>query len=245
MILLTEAPNDQDLRPLLGGLAVPAPIPHGDVAFWGRWTDGATVRVCGERKKMSDLVQCITASGRYLKQWQDARSAGFDFIFLVLESIYRPGADGLLEVWRGGGWRPYSPPIEYRRIDQFLNEVAWYLGVTVKRSTGPKETASQIISIYLMFQKGPEDHQSLKQFYQPPTPAQLFWRPSFIRRVAKEIEDIGWDRSMEVEKAFGSVEAMVSATEADWRQIPGIGPKTAKKAVSALHTDYRKEAPAP
>jgi len=56
-----------------------------------------------------------------------------------------------------------------------------------------------------MFQTSPEDHSSLKQFATSPEPvASFLQKPSLIRRIAKELPGIGWDRSKDIEAELGS-----------------------------------------
>ena len=233
MIYLTEAANDRSLLPMFGGLATLAPLTAGDFAFFGKWTDGQAVRVCGERKKVPDLVACI-GDGRYLNQVRAAKEASFDFLFLIVEGMMRPGSDGLLEVYKGKGWRPLFPHIEYKRVDNFLDQVAFIMGVKVKRSMSVKETVAQVIDVYSMFQKAPDEHTSMQQFYTPPLPTHLFIKPGLVRRMAKELAGIGWDRALAVDRAFHSVREMTEATEKDWLAVEGIGKKTANSAYEEI-----------
>jgi len=238
MIYLTTAINDALLEPLFGGLAISAPIPHGDFAFFGVWEDNRPIRVCGERKKIDDLVGCINDTGRYMNQLRTAREAGFEFLFMVLEAHMRPGADGVLMVPKGRDWSPHRSYIEYKRVDTYLDELWYYAGVVVKRSHTAKETVDQVVDLYKLFQAPPEEHSSLKQFYTPQLPVLDLWeRPNLVRRVAKELKGIGWERSKAVAKRFGSVLEMCEAGEKEWAEIEGIGDKTAKSAVNELRKE--------
>lgn len=239
MIFVTEAPNDRVLLPAFGSLAIPAPIPHGDFNFWGVWEGNVPTRVCGERKKLGDLINSIS-TGRYLAQWQAAREAGFEHFFLVLEGRFRSGNNGLVEVPRsfGGrrGWYPAIPNLEYVRLDDYLTELTAYLGVIVKQSENPRETVKIVIHLYNLFQDPPEKHGSLHTIYKPPRPAMVYGRPTLLRRVASELGGIGWERSRAVEEAFGTVKAMVGATPDEWKAVPGIGKVTAKRAYEDIRT---------
>jgi len=190
------------------------------------WEELRAIRVCGERKKISDLVQCITITGRHLKQVQDAREAGFEFIFLVTEGLYRPGENGELEVREGNRWVPYYPAIEYYRVDSYLNELQWYMGVVVKRSSSPRETARLVLDMYRLFQEPPEQHDSLKRFYSIPAPMRYRdWKkkPSLLRRVAKEFKLVGWERSEAIDQSFSSVAEFVNADRERLERVEGIG----------------------
>jgi len=198
-ILIAHAPNDpfnQDLIPWIGDLAIPTSLPFGDLNFWGVWTDWVTTRICVERKKLLDIVDCVLNSGRHMKQVQDAHEAGFEFIYIIVEGIYRPSpATGLIEVRKGKSWVPMShlsprsrpgtiPDLEYSRLDSYLNQLDLYLSVRSKHSANASETARMVIDLYTLFQKPPEDHTSLRQFYTPPDAyASFLSRPSLIRKV--------------------------------------------------------------
>lgn len=245
MIYLTEALNDRELIRLFGGLAVLAPIPHGDFCFFGKDVgkkDGAdnNIRICGERKRTGDLINCVTYSGRYLQQWRKAKEAGFERQFLVVEDDppTRPSEDGLLEVRKGTEWTPYEPRIMYRRIAMYLHELANYLQVQIIKSRGAWETVCQVVALYQMYQTPPEEHDSLKQFYVQPQPAlQLYGEPSLLRRMAKELPGIGWIRSEAVEKAMGTVERMATATLEQWEAVPGVGEKIARDAYEGIRKE--------
>jgi len=247
LIYVTEQPNDADLVKELGSMAIAAPIPHGDIIFFGVWEDDdynvVPIRVCNERKKIGDMASCII-TGRYLAQAQAAHEAGMDQLILTVEGSIRPGINGELESgrWRYTNgkakyvWESVVPDIQYSRFDQYLTEVCLYLGVMVKRSADVKETAAQVKATWLQFQKPPSSHSSLKSIYSMAIPhVEFLNRPSLVRRMAKEIQGIGWERSGDVDKRFKTVLEMVSASEKDWMDIPGIGKKTAGGAVSSLN----------
>ena len=99
MIYLTTAANDRDLVRLFGDLAMDVPIQYGDFIFHGK-VGGEVVRVCGERKKFSDLVACIN-DGRHVQQVQSAHEAGFQYYFLdaANPTLYGCFTDGMTLIW--------------------------------------------------------------------------------------------------------------------------------------------------
>ena len=247
MIYVTEAQNDNDLANILGSMAIRCPIPHGDILFFGKWEDKdcaeIVIRVLMERKKISDMANSVI-TGRYLSQVQAAHDTGIDHQILVVEGDIRSGDDGLLEIphWRREDgktkriWEPVTPTIQYSRFDQYLSEIHLFTGIMVKRSADVKETAAQVKAMWLLYQKPPSEHSSLKSIYSPPVPhTEFLARPSLVRRVAKELDGIGWERSGEVAKRFADIRQMVEATEKDWLSVPGIGKITAKRTVMALN----------
>ena len=237
--------NDADMIKALGSIAVPLPIAVGDACFSGIGVNGDVILVAVERKKIGDMVSCIL-DGRYLHQAQISKELGADILCLIVEGAIRSNPDdGLLEVpvWginprtmrRAQLWEPVKPTISYSRFDQYLTELDYLANIIVKRSADVRETASIIKALWDNFQTAPDKHNSLHQIFSAPPPRVFLTRPSLVRRVAKEISGIGWERSAAVADEFPTVRAMVDAGVKDWESIEGIGKKTAQKAVRDLN----------
>jgi ERCC4-type nuclease len=225
VIYLTTAANDRDLVRLFGDLAMAVPIPYGDFIFHGK-VNGEVVRVCGERKKFSDLVACIN-DGRHVQQVQSAHEADFQYYFLVLEAIWRETKDGEdTEFMQGNRW--IRAGMSYQRVDAYLNELTYLMGVTVKYSKSSRETVRIVRGMHDFFEDT-EAHSSLKKFYSAPMSPVLLTRPSLVRRVAKELPDIGWERSFTIEQRWSTVREMVNAPADEWIELEGIGKGIASK----------------
>ncbi len=236
-LYLTTEPNDADILELLKGIATPSDIRYGDFAFVGLWTDRVEVNVCGDRKKVGDLITCVN-DGRHVQQVQDARAAGYDFVFLVVEGLMRPSpTSGALQHRSGSGWRDHPANIDYSRIEAYMTEMELYAGVTVKRTASPNETAFYIRHLYKQFARPPEDHTSLQLFHKDKGPAVDFLssRPTLLRRWAKELSGVGWDRSAAIADHFNSITAMYEADQKEWQKISGVGKKTAETVHNEIH----------
>lgn len=239
-IFVTDEVNDRDLLHHLGSLAVSLPIPHGDACWFGALDSGESIRVCLERKKITDLCNSIIG-GRYLHQAQEAKEAGMDYLILVVEGQKRCSPlDGFLEVpgydklRKRRGWKQVIPPVTYSRFAQYLHELHYLAGIEVVTTDNVRETAAVVKALWLNFQTAPSKHNSLHQIYRQPHPVSLV-RPTLIRRMASEIDGIGWERSKSVADRFPTVREMVEAGVDEWSAIPGIGKVTAKKAVESLN----------
>lgn len=251
-IYTTNENNDQDLVKALGSLSTPMELACGDVNFLGYWLDNERVWIWGERKKLSDLVNCVMDSGRLLRQIQDAHQAGFKHKFLIVEAMYRRGpTNGLLEYRSGKEWKTYhlnprdpkSATVPYSRVSTYLDELRYYLNVHIYRTNGVRETADVIRDIYALFQQPPDQHNSLKQFATSPEPISAFLsKPSLLRRMAKELPHIGWDRSKDIEEELGTARelcrVLAGLGEGETREkllgIEGIGKKTVEDIEKAL-----------
>lgn len=243
-IFCSNLPNDQDMIKALGSVAIPC-ILFTDCAFWGCDDNGGVLKIACERKKIGDLAACIY-DGRLVHQAQIAKENGIDVFCLIVEGRVRSSPeDGLLEipVWginprtmhRAEMWQPVKPTIAYSRFDQYLTELDYLAGVIVKRSECVKETAVIIKTLWDNFQTPPSKHNSLHQIYtQPNVGGVLLVRPNLVRRIAKELDGVGWERSRAVAEHFRSVRELVGADVETWTAIEGIGKKTATKIISSL-----------
>ena len=133
-------PFNQALVDALGDMAQPIPLPYGDALYVGLWENNRGVRVLIERKRTLDFIQCVL-SGRHLKQAQDAANAGYDFQWLIVEGHYSADAGGMVVLPRQGQWvrlneiptpTGHLPDLEFRRLDDYLNQIDLYLGIRHK-----------------------------------------------------------------------------------------------------------------
>jgi len=239
MIYTSSLPNDQDMIKSLGSMAIPVNL-FTDACFSS--IDGKVI-AC-ERKKIGDMVSCAL-DGRFLFQMQTCKEAGADYLVLILEGVMRASPeDGLLEIpaWGINGrtgrraeiWNPVKPAIMHSRLVQYLLELQLLAGIIVFQTRDVKQTAAVILSLHSFFQKPMDDHSSLKQFHTERPPQVALVRPGLVKRVAKELDGVGWTRASAVAEHFSSVYAAISAPESEWRKIPGIGKKTAQRVVQSL-----------
>ena len=242
VIFTSNLPCDQALIQELGTAAIPVPLEFGDACFWGNSGVEEALRICVERKKLNDMSSCIR-DGRYLFQAQRAKEAGFDVLILALEGRVKPSTfDGqvLTPGWdheKGRkGWIPLIPPVQYSRWCQFLFELSYFAGIQIVRSDDVRETAVIIKALWVNFQQSPDKHNSLHQIFKPSAVGAIpLVRPSLLKRMAFELEGIGWERADAVAKHFKSVADMVQADAKEWVKIDGVGKLTAQKAVVALN----------
>ena len=132
----------------------------------------------------------------------------------------------------------------FSRFDQYLTELARDVGIIIKHTEDVRGTADVIQALYTNFQTPQNEHQSLKSIYKPPMPAVALVRPSLVRRIACELDGIGWEWSKIVADRFRSVREMLSADVTDWAELERVsengkkrrlGKKIAEKVIKALH----------
>lgn len=256
LFLCTTAPNDADLVAALSPNAETVPIPYGDCIFTGINDSGKKVHVLVERKHVGDMAQCIIG-GRYMSQLQTAHAAGFDTLVLIIEDRYAMDYEtGLLTTpgWMAfsgkdgkgkAGWVPVKPNIAFQRFDQFLTELSLFIGVVVKHTENVKGTANVIRSLYNLVQVPPSKHTSLRTMYNHTDAQVLLTKPSFNRRVARELDGIGWDKSGVIAASFNSVHDMCHASVKDWQKLNGIGKPLAESVSKELNGGVLPEQPKP
>jgi ERCC4-type nuclease len=236
VIYCTTSANDADLIPLFGARAMQAPLQFGDFSWYGLWYEKEPIMVCGDRKKLGDIISSVE-NGRHVAQVQRAYKAGYKFQFIVLEARYRKGGNGLVEEYHNGHWYGHHSNLEYYRLEAYLNQMAWMGNVHLIQTETPRETVERVVELYSMFQMPPEEHSTLNQLYSPPQPkASLMGPPSLLRRMSKELQGVGWGKSGLVEEHFGSVERMVNATQEEWQGIYGVG----KTIAENVYTEMRE-----
>jgi ERCC4-type nuclease len=200
-----------------------------------------------ERKKLSASSADLIAS-MHDRRLQGLQLRGmaktYDYLYLVVEGIWRPSLHGAIEVSNGsGGWRPLfyrQRGVEYRQVDGFLDSLSLRANVHVIRSATTAETASILANRYQRWQRPWHHHHSHDQIYSPHPSAQFTGRariynrdPGLVEKVAAQLPLID-RKAWAVGERFRSVLEMVAAGERDWREIDGIGKKTARAVLAAL-----------
>lgn len=238
-VVVDNREGSMDLLPHLrsAGLeAEPGRLEFGDLFFTGSGPRGV-VRVGVEVKKLRDLLNSMR-SGRLMGHQLPGMSQHYDFVFLLVEGVWREGDQGMLEEPVRGGWREVrlgTSGFLWREVEGFLNTAELVCGVRVRRSQRIQETAAVVKALHHWFGKEWREHGSHRVIYSPPPDQVMLYNPSVVRRVAKELPGVGWDRSGAIESRYKSVVDLCCASWKELAQIPGIGEVTAKRVVRALN----------
>lgn len=150
--------------------------------------------------------------------------------------------------------------ISYNQIMGYLTGLELRGGVVWRRTRDVKETAAQYVALWHNFNdKQWSQHHAHDQVYCGDLPAKAHgsnWgrphdhdteyvkpgrgramitqeNPTTLWRMASQLP--GVDRRAEkVAAHFGTVRAMANATEEEWREVDGVGPKISKAVVRAI-----------
>jgi ERCC4-type nuclease len=207
-------------------------LEYGDVAFTG---GGHLIGI--ELKTISDAISSML-SGRFADYQAPGMCQLYDVRYLIVEGYYRADPESGMVQWRRGkDWTDiYSghSRVLWKSLDGWLTSIEQLGGFHIRRTTSVGETVATIIALYDWWQK--VDHTSFHVFNTAYDAAAID-RPGLCRRVAAQLPLIGWERSADVSKHFGTVFDMVTATEAEWLTIDGIGKGIATKVQKAIHGD--------
>lgn len=210
---------------------------YGDVQIEGRGEGGCPVLVGVEYKRLGDLCQCID-NGRFVGHQLPGMLECYQDVWLCVEGIYRDGRHGEVEVPVGAGWKSLksggSKAFSIQAMLGFLITLQVKCGVKVVHTGTLPQTVRWLSALnHWWTSKDWEDHRAHLSFDNSQA-LTLISRPSLVRRMAKELPGIGWDRSGKVARHFASVVEMVNAPKAEWEGIDGVGKGIAKKVVDAL-----------
>ena len=253
MIALDYRTGSKELAPLFHPFGIQVDLcalDFGDLAFEGNGPHGRCM-VAIERKRISDLIQSIESrrlSGHQLPGMADA----YDYAYLIVEGLWRPGSEGQMEVGHGtldsdgptfgGRWASArGRALHYRAIDNYLATLELLAGVIYRRTMNPLETVFTVVDLYRWWnEKLWGEHSAHLSVYAPAIAKQGKGRLNLAHREVSVAEKMamqlpGVDSKAQLIAAhFGSVRAMVNATEAQWAEIPGVGKPTAKRLVEVM-----------
>ena len=225
MILLDSREGSKELAAYLpNGSFELTFLEAGDAAFLGHGPDGPmTYPIAIERKAVYDLFECFK-DGRLNRQIQKM-SELYKQIYLIVEGKFRLSKNKRILVPRQGEWK--ESRISYDTIDNYLNTLVDERHIKLKHSGTPQETAWQVFNLYTHCNSDSHSsHLKLGWEINPFMPA------SFEKRVAAQLDHIGDEKAALAVEHFENARAMANATEEQWQQIKGIGPKVAKSIVS-------------
>jgi ERCC4-type nuclease len=220
-------------------------LPYGDAAWYGDGPGHDIVPVGVEIKKLDELLTCITTkrfSGHQLPGMVDS----FQFIYLLVEGLWKCGKEGELLEYRNGGWRPVvhgAKHWQYRTLRHWLTTLKVRRGIHVLECGSMSEGAAALKCEYTWWTGDDfEAHDSdveLDITQVQPRGTSLVRserrRPTTAVKMAAQLPKIGKDKAWIVADHFKhSVREMVMAGRAEWLEIAGVGPGIADQAMKEL-----------
>ena len=217
-------------------------LEYGDVLFESPYGPEGPCKVGFERKRLAECIELMRSGkeSRFAGDQLFKLRQNCKFVFLICEGKYRRDLDtGLLHTYRRTkrrrqkDWYPGTydgQEVDWRAVDGWLNTMRLKAGVHILKTDSLGNTVLEIATVHHWFTHKPwEQHSSHLKFPQGTHELSLDSRPSFTRRVAKELPNVGWNRAATIEKVFNSVEGMLEASPEDWTMIDGVTPERANK----------------
>lgn len=252
MISIDYRTGSKELAPLFTAHDIPVELrtlAFGDLSWEGNGPTGKC-SVVVERKTIGDLVQSMQSkrlSGHQLPGMADA----YDYCYLIVEGVWRPGGDGELQVGQGNfghtGWGGrwsggFGRRLPYMAIDNYLSTLELQAGVIVRRALDMRETVFVIADLYRWWTgKFWAEHSSHLGVYAPAVAKQGRTRLNLVTREVPVAEKWAMQltgietKARAVAEHFGSARALANATPAQWMEIKGIGKGIASQAVREIN----------
>lgn len=237
MLFVDDRTGSKELmRYLPPQLAQLSRLQFGDACWLGNGPEGVPVHIGVEVKAIGDMLKSIV-DGRFSGHQLPGLLRDYHVVYLILEGKYRPAREtGLIEIpWRNTwvaadfGARPWM----HRDLDGFLTTLEMKYGLKLRKTYDRIETARVIQDLYHWWKdKEWDEHMSGHAFDISQEPVLL--PASLLTRIAAQFKGIGWKRAHAVGKHFDTVVDMILAPETEWRNIPGIGKKTAADVVDEI-----------
>jgi ERCC4-type nuclease len=217
----------------LGVTARLGKLESGDASFSGRGPHG-DVMVGIEMKTVAGLLTDMT-TGRFAGHQVPLMQRAYPYRYLILEGAMRPASDGMLEVPRGGqNWWSPSPRIMYTDFLKFIEDIDLRAGFHIRRTWNKNDTIYHLAAEYGSWQKEWKAHRALKHFNESPGGVVLLSPPTLTRLWARDLPNVGWDRSEAVAKRFKTPLALAQAGIDEWLSVPGIGKTIAWRVWKAI-----------
>lgn len=239
MILLDPRVGSGELLKLFQPFGVTVTITKlefGDMAWEGKGPSGACMVVV-ERKRIDDLIQSMH-SRRLSGHQLPGMAENYDYGYLIVEGVWRPGSEGEMQVMQWGKWQRRG--VHTRAVNNYLMGLSLRAGLIVWRTGDERETVGWVVDQYRMWtEKEWGEHRSHDQVYAPADRTGgrvLSFRPrkiGLVEKVGMQLPGVD-TKARKVAERFASVEDMVAADEKEWARVEGIGKVGAKRIWAAL-----------
>ncbi len=200
MILVDNRSGSKELLSLFPrGKARLTHLEYADFAFTGNGPEGTPWLVGIERKTISDLTNCI-ASGRMSGNQLEGLVNSYNTVYVVVEGRFKADDEGVLVTWGFGKWKRPSHGRQFMLQDVFLflHTLENVVGLKTWRTGDKKETVDWIMSLHQWWTvKEWEEHHGHQQPHTDLSPA--FVKASFERRVAAQLDGVGWIKAKAIE----------------------------------------------
>lgn len=227
--------KSHDLAPLLpSALASVVRLPYGDAAFFGNGP-GGTLLVGVEIKTLEDCLSSLV-SGRLPGHQAPGMVRDYDVRYLIVQGSWKTDPHGVLQYRRGRDVTVGRKRFTFTDLHNWITTLESVAGFRIRRTLSRTETAATVLALYRWWNGKPFDkHKGHLAWDDVSVPKLITARAMPVtRKMAAQIDGIGWEKSAAVAKRFASVLEMACAGVGDWMEIEGIGKVLARRAVESL-----------
>lgn len=224
-MLIDDRVGSRELHKPLRTMGVPAEIrrlKYADASFHGHGPHGG-VLVGVERKTVSEIVgESFGNSRRFARRQLPGLLARYDYVWLIVEGYTKiDPSSGMLMAgqWEAGfgGSR-----MLYENYKKQLLSITVRANLHIEHTSGIRETVHFLHALYGWWQKPYASHKSILHVDRQETETVILDERTWTRQCFAQFPGVGWERSKQVAKYFGSVEAGVLASNAEWMKALGI-----------------------
>lgn len=217
-------------------------LDYGDFFFLGNGPDNATVSIGIERKAIKDLLNSMV-TGRLSGHQLPGMLQQYNYSYILVEGEWRfRPVDGILEQKFGSFWQEVS--LGQRRfmakeVVGFLNTLTIKTGIHLVYSHSKQETVQVITALYHWWNSKQWDahtsHLSPNKTHRGNNGEITLIKPPLVRRMAAELNGVGWGKSKAVADKFETVKDMIMADIKDWRDVEGIGKTLSERIINEIN----------
>lgn len=221
-------------------------LDYADIMFLGNGPTGK-VSIGIERKRFRDLMNSMQ-TGRLSGHQLIGLKNSYDFVFLLVEGVFKIGKDGYLRRPKGQSWvveQLGDRPLPSSYMYNYLLELSIFAQVIVVFQFNIQCSALWIDGAYSWFQRPWESHHAHAQFEidtgkEPSTFEEIQRKPKLLVRMIKEIEGVGWTKAKALGRKYSDVVTMAFEEPKELMKVKGIGKELAARIGKALRTGVEK-----
>lgn len=207
-------------------------LEFGDVAFTSKEGKAIGIEIKSIGEFLSDVI-----SNRFTGYQVPGLLDTFDWVYVVVEGLWKRQPSNGIGIYHGREWRNFNTgnrSYTYRELCKRVNSLSILGNIRVIFTASQTDTIELILSLHEWWSEGFHHHKTLSTFYSKPPEKVSFKPPSLFRRMMKEVDGLGWERTKLLEEKYPSVQSLLQASEKELAQIPGIGKVVAREIYHSL-----------
>ena len=213
----------KDLRKL-GAVCELTRLEYGDCSILGYGPEGKPLAIGVELKTINDFLTSFER-GRLQDHQIPGLVANYDAVYVVIEGVWRPDANGNLEILFGPARDLHSSKWRYSAVAGILTSLESRRGVRVRRTGNTLETAYTIHGLWTSYSKEWDRPTSVEACFGVDIVGNKlvdFGAASLVKRTVSQWPGVGSVTARKADKEFKSVvDAVDKRSEKRWAEVLG------------------------